>query len=372
MCRLILFLFCLLNSLSLQAFHLDGRARPKKLNVHEPLPVQDHFKQARFCLSSEQVVTEPLGLLQAAKDALRYIKRHEARSIHLIDPVHFSSILSLDAVKKTLQFIAQTIEQDKKNGDFRILKPSFLNKHFSSIAWKADTVGAQKHRIALPADNKIRLTSYAVFSAQGSREKTDVHNCALYTLLDDSIAKRFSKQEIVAGALEQKSLRQKSRALAWVSREVLEDALMNGTVLVTFPDDGSCLLNVHLNNGYAYDKALADRTDQKRYWFFKDIGSKAHEAKSRVERIKNRKDVIFAGDLQNIGLGKVIALRHNNPKTNVPELRLGILADAGSAFHNNLYQLDYFAGLLQGRDQLRSVMSERPSFTQACILYKYT
>ena len=358
---------------NLLPFHLDGlkkRLRQKEVTRTAHLPVERFFKQAPFVLTSEQIATKPLALQEAAKDALRYIKRHEATSIHIVDPVNFSAILSLELVKKTLQFIVQIIEEDKKTGVFRILNPKFLNKHFSSIAWIADKESAERHAIKLPDNKSIRLTTYAVFNAQGRREKSEEYNCGLYALNDDNIAKRFTKQEIIAGALDEEPFLKKRTPLAWVTRDVLEDATMNGTVLITLPDDGSRLLNVHKNNGHVYDKRLTDRRNQRRYWFFKDIGTQTHEAKHRLERIKQRDNVIFAGDLQNIGLGKLIALRHLNPKTNLPELRLGILADTGNAFRNNLYQLDYFAGLVQGPDELREIIRQRPTFSKACILYK--
>ncbi|MBM3893524.1 hypothetical protein FJ365_03960 [Candidatus Dependentiae bacterium] len=357
----------------LQAFHLDSRGARfvvKRFAQRVPLEMSSYFAKKKFMLKEEQVVTQPLALQQAAKDALRYIKSHEATHIHTVDPIGFSSILSLNQVKNTLQFIADTIEADKKSGVFRILNQRFINKHFSSVAWRPDNKAAAKHHITLPDAHQIRLTTYAVFSVQGSRTKSTDYPCALYAVADPKLAKRFTKKQIIDGALDDSRYAKKCMPLAWVTEQALEDAMMNGTVLVTFPDDGSRLLNVHCNNCIPYDRKLKNRSEQQRYWFFKDIGSKEHEAARRIERIKNRKDVIFAGDLHNIGLGKLIALRHKNPLTKQPELRLGILADTGSAFYNNLYQLDYFAGLAQGGEELKQIIRGRPSFSQACILYK--
>ncbi len=370
---LILFLYCTLYSCFLQAFHLDSTGTQfiaKRLGHYAPLEVGNFFEKKKFYLTTEQIITDPLALQQVAKDTLRYIKRHEATHIHTVDPVGFAAILSLQSVKNTLQFICQTVEEDKKTGRHRLLQQPFINKHFSSVAWRADTRAATYSNITLPDDNHIRLTTYAVFNMQGSRHKTEKYNCGLYALHDDTLAKRFTKQQIIAGALEHVSYLKKRTPLAWVTQQALEDALMHGTMLVAFPDDGSRLLNVHKNNGIAYDRSIKDRTEQRRYWFFKDIGTKTHEAASRIEKIKNRKDVIFAGDLHNIGFGKLIALRHENPQTRQLEMRLGILADTGSAFYNNLYQLDYFAGLAEGYDDLRHIIRQRPTFTKACILYK--
>jgi hypothetical protein len=373
MYRKILLLWIGFGIIFVQAFHLDStgpRFGTKRFAQLAPLEIGSYFAKKKFMLSGEQVVTQPLALQQAAKDALRYIKRYEATHIHTVDPIGFSAILPLSDVKNTLQFIVDTVEADKKNGVFRILNQRFINKHFSSVAWQADHKAAATHHIALPDQHHIRLTTYAVFSVQGSRTKSNQYPCALYAIADPKLAKRFTKQQIIDGALDDQRYAQKCLPLAWVTQQALEDAMMNGTVLVTFPDDGSRLLNVHRNNAVAYDRTLKNRSQQQRYWFFKDIGTKEHEAARRIERIKNRKDVIFAGDLHNIGLGKLIALRHKNPQTNEPELRLGILADTGSAFYNNLYQLDYFAGLAQGGEELKQIIRGRPTFSQACILYK--
>jgi hypothetical protein len=91
---------------------------------------------------------------------------------------------------------------------------------------------------------------------------------------------------------------------------------------------------------------------------------------ARIARIKKRKQVVFAGDLHNIGLGKLIAIRYHNPQTEQPEVRLGILADTGGAFKNNLYQLDFFGGLVDSHDVLKATMRQVPDYVSAAVLYK--
>ncbi len=83
-----------------------------------------------------------------------------------------------------------------------------------------------------------------------------------------------------------------------------------------------------------------------------------------------RKKVIFAGDLTNIGVGKIIAIKHINPTTKKSEIQLGVLADTGGAFTNNLYQLDLFLGMYSDKKQLKKQQQQYPNSTQAYLLYK--
>ncbi|NDD55162.1 hypothetical protein EBZ39_15080 [bacterium] len=358
---------------NLDAFHVDN------LDTNMPatsypgtVTINPFFEHKKFYLTEEKIKTDPLALQQAARDALRYIQRRAGTHMHVLSPKHFSHLLSLEGVKNTLSFIANCIEEDKHTGRYRILEPSFLNKHFSCLVWRADHASAQQHNVDVPGDGRIRLTTYSVFNVPGNSTKTDAFDCALYAVRNYAIVKRFTKQQIVAGALEKKHQHKNREVLAWVSRTSLEEALMHGTVLVSFPDGKSRLLNVHVNNGRPYDKTKKDRQDQERYWFFKEIGGHTRGGMTPVERLERRKQVVFAGDLHNIGLGKLIAIRYQNPATNQPELRLGILADTGGAFHNNLYQLDFFAGLVDSHDALRQIIREVPIHVRASILYKRT
>jgi len=369
--------------IGIHAFHIDNEDVKKKPGTNggfvntsassffKPVPL------SKSSISREKVLTDPISLLHAAKDTLRYIDLHEQDRYQTIAPGHFDDILSLDQVKKTLRYVVDVIEEDKKMGKevgkemvkFRILDPKFIAKQFNFIAWTADSQTAQNNNVTLPKNGALRLTNYAVFVITGSKTKTKQYNCALYEIRDHSLPKKISKQNVLAGVLEQPKYQKKVRPLAWVSRDGLEEALMQGTVLVKFDDSSYKIFNVHLNNGIAFEKNKPV-LQQKRYWFFKELKHSAKSVETFKNKIKRRSGVIFAGDIHNIGTGKLIALRHTNPVTKQPEIRLGVLADTGSAFVNNLYQLDFFAGLFSSRSALSQHMKQLPIYTHAYLLSK--
>ena len=52
------------------------------------------------------------------------------------------------------------------------------------------------------------------------------------------------------------------------------------------------------------------------------------------------------------------------------EIRLGILADTGSAFVNNLYQLDLYCGIFRNRREFDNWRKTLPNVVDAYILVK--
>jgi len=140
---------------------------------------------------------------------------------------------------------------------------------------------------------------------------------------------------------------------------------MQGSILVKMPDNNYRLFNVDKNNGYVYDKKIKDPKDQKRYWYFREIKDRKKE-----NVFLDKGGAIFAGDIYNIGLGKIIAIMYQNPSTKKEEIRVGVLADAGGAFTNNLYQLDLFAGVFRSKSKFNQWLSNLPNAVEAYILVK--
>jgi hypothetical protein len=353
---------------ALRAFHIDNPGS-KAVQAKTNLPVHKFFHDELFYAQGYTIETDPLYLLQAAKDTLAYLQARQKNRSSITNPSTFIDLLSYAKVIETLKFIVTTTEQDKKTGVFRLTNPTFLQKNFSCIAWHADRNGAQKNGIKL-TNNNIRLTSYAIFSVKGNRRKTADYPCALYALKSSKTKTQFTKQQILAGTLEKGANRNNYKALAWVSRQSLEDALIHGTVLVNFSGGESKIFQVNKHNNIAYNKQNKNMLTQKRYWFFKELKGSSRLQGNLIDRFKRRKQVIFAGDINHIGIGKVIAIAHRNPLTNKKEMRLGILADTGGAFTNNLYQLDLFAGIINGHAQYHHYLRHLPPTTKACVLYK--
>jgi hypothetical protein len=367
-CATVIFLALITSHGNLCAFHIDNpgsKAIPAKTN----LPVHKFFHDELFFAQGYTIETNPLYLLQAAKDTLVYLQTRQKNRSSITNPSTFTDLLSYAKVVETLKFIITTTEQDKKTGRYRLTDPTFLQKNFSCIAWHADRNGAQRNGIKL-TNNNIRLTSYAIFSVKGNHRKTADYPCALYALKNNTIKTQFTKQQILAGILERSAYRNNYKALAWVSRQSLEDALIHGTVLVHFHDGSSKIFQVNKHNNIAYNKKNKNMLTQKRYWFFKELKGSTRLQGNLIDRFKMRKQVIFAGDINHIGIGKVIAITHRNPLTNKKEMCLGILADTGGAFTNNLYQLDLFAGIINGHAQYQHYLKCLPPTTKACVLYK--
>jgi len=367
--------FCIALIISISGaaygFHMDNVVvQSSKKSIRSTLPVCDFFTESPSAVNKAAIVTSPLYLLQAAHDSLAYLNACKSKSDCISNPTGFRKILSVDDVKKTLRFVISTIEQDRATGNYRILDSNFLKKHFACIKWSADWHCAQDHNVKMPHDGRIRLTMYGVFSVKGNNKKTANYPCGLYKVSDLALCKKYTKQQILAGVLEKSENRKKCTALAWVSRQSLEDALMHGTVLVNFPD-GSCkVLNVDRHNGIAYDRCQKNILAQKRYWFFRELKSSAKQCKQSVQKFKSRRGVVFAGDLYHIGFGKFIALSYKNPQTQKHEMRLGVLADTGGAFVNNLYQLDLFGGVFGSHNELTSYLKTIPTSARAVVLYK--
>ncbi|MFH0898977.1 MAG: hypothetical protein V1855_05335, partial [bacterium] len=285
----------------------------------------------------ERVVTDPLYLQRVAQDTLDYIDRFEYTHKHVLEPVTFnSSILPLSKVRETLQFIVDVIENDKKRGKFRILDPKFISRNFASIKWLGDYEHAKRNNDIFAQDGKVRLTHYAVFQIVGRYEKTKKYCKPLYCLPHED--------EEAGGALA-------STPLVWLTEKGYQDALMQGTVFVEMPDGVVRAFRLHLTQNMNDYKEM--KKDDRRYYFC-EIKGKYFER--MYTRCIQRKGIVLAGDIYNVGIGKIIAFSYRNRKTNRLEMRLGVLADTGGAFVKTVYKMDYFAGIFKNRENLRKHM----------------
>jgi len=139
---------------------------------------------------------------------------------------------------------------------------------------------------------------------------------------------------------------------------------MQGTIEV---DVGGVrrLFNVHRHNGIAYRAGVKDPDDQDRFWYFRAVsglrGWSTAEGGITVEP-----QVTVAGDVYNLGLGRVFALSSPGPEG--PQLRLTVLADTGGAFQPNLFQLDWLAGTFPSHEAFKAAVAEVPPYVRADVL----
>ncbi|MBD3273167.1 hypothetical protein GF385_02335 [Candidatus Dependentiae bacterium] len=331
----------------------------KKKGISIKNPYTSKFlKLTKKKVTAFKIDTNPITLQKAAKYSLELLKDKKNTK---------NRIINTKKVKETLRFIIALIENDKKNKrPFRILNTNFLNKYFKFIRWSGDIQNAKKHgKIIKPGS--IYLTHYATFEINGNYKQTKKYPYALYQIInkyfDQDLRFKISKQNVLRGRLNLPIYKNKVKPLVWVTRQGLEEALMQGTTIVKMPNGKKRIFCVNKNNGFAYDQNIKKRENQKRYWYFKEL-------KNNNFNIINLGKTVFAGDIYNIGLGKIIAIRYKNRINKKIEMRLGILADSGGAFVNNLYQLDYYGGAFKNHKDFYSWVKPMPRNVQSFILIK--
>ncbi|MGL5741329.1 MAG: hypothetical protein ACRCXC_01635 [Legionella sp.] len=332
-----------------------------------------HFVSARPLPSTVYEINGP-ALCATAKETLAYINKgsqYDQRVIH--GGKVFSVPLAL--VKATLVFICQN--QNKMND------PVFIKKHFEFVRWYHDTeqtkvLRGNKPLIANLPKDKILMTKYYVHRAKAASKPTPAFPYALYALpqdeetltLEEADAKpgltrlQYGKQAILKGALANKHV----PVLAYLSRDDLEAAIMQGTIVADFGSSHSKeqIFNVHRCNNIAYDK-VKNPYQQERYWYFKPVNGIKGYGKDAQQKITVNPEVTFAGDLEQLGLGKLLMVQYPNRNGKIVT-RAGILADTGGAFQNNLYQIDFLAGSYAGKDAFYQGTHHLPNYVDAYFM----
>ncbi|MGF1603821.1 MAG: hypothetical protein ACFCU8_17710 [Thermosynechococcaceae cyanobacterium] len=267
---------------------------------------------------------------------------------------------------KTLDFMISVLYEDiLSNRPTRLKDPKFINDNFKVIKWKP-------YNPKSPEQSQLRITKYAVFRHLGSRTKTAEFTTPIYQINDqfanDGFQNRYTKQQVLSGIFNAGGVEAgKVKPIAYLSREGLEDALLQGTVLIKFPDGGSAFFNVDRNNGMQYVRGVKQRS-QKRYWYFKEVKAIKGYGGENVEKIPVKPGVTFAGDILNIGLGKIIVIEQGTGANK--KLQLGAIADTGGAFLPNLHQLDFLAGIFQNKADFQTYLNKHSDYAGAYILVK--
>jgi hypothetical protein len=308
------------------------------------------------------------------KDLLKVIKnvrKYYAENSESDKAISSNGILGnkgimISDVLDTLDYMAQILEEDIKEGkETRLKDPNFISKNFDVIRW-------YPYKSPNKSKEQIRITKYAIFKHKGSKVKTKEFDTALYKLLspydENNFYKKYSKQDVLSGIFENNGKEKgKVEPLCYLTREGLEEALMEGTLLVTFPDNTSKFFNVDRNNGITYVKGLKPR-NQKRYWYFRESQGINGYGKEFDKRVKIEPLVTFAGDVFNVGLGKIVAYKYKI--SGKDKLGIGIIGDTGGAFLPNLYQLDFLAGIFNSRKDFQYFSQNLPEYAEAYFLVK--
>ncbi len=341
-------------------------------------PVIDEWQKYKFSIQGSQVLSpgklpksnikfQQADLLIVLVNTRKYFQDHAAE-----DPNIFRKGLldtqgvTVEDIIKTLDFMITVLREDiTNNRPTRLQNPEFINNNFRVIKWSAHNPNNKKQ-------NQVRITKYAVFEHTGSRTKTSTYNIPIYSLKQDNIVDKFytryTKQDVLSGIYEPGGKEHgRVKPLAYLTRAGLEEALMQGTILINFTDGSQAFFNVDRNNGISYVQGLKP-TAQKRYWYFKQVDAIKGYGHNIDAKISIKPGVTFAGDILNIGLGRIVVIEHT--RNGRKQLQMGVMADTGGAFLPNLHQLDFLAGTFKNRREFTQHIRQLPEYATAYFLVK--
>lgn len=336
-----------------------SQASPSFVNSHPDNQIAYHGNSKALC--------------QTARNTLAYLNKGPQYDPQVI---HDGKVMTipLERVKKTLLFICNN---QKKLGD-----RDFFKRNFEFIRWYPDSSNARQLSRTKPLlqhlpKDKILMTKYFVHLAKASSKPTATHPYALYALPADEMNLsleeanknpnltrfKYGKQAILKGVLNNQAIAK----LAYLTRDDLETSLLQGTVVADFGAPvGKKIFNVHRNNNISYDRAKGPY-EQERYWYFKEVDGIKGYGKDANHKITVYPEVTFAGDLTQFGLGKILLIQYKD-KSGTTQTKLGVLADTGGAFANNLYQIDYLAGSFSGKEGLYRATRNLPDYVDAYFM----
>jgi len=296
-----------------------------------------------------------------------------------------------ERIRATLEFVCAVAAEDARVGrSSRLTDPAFLQRHFELLRWQPDRARAAQLASGkpllqnLPAE-RLLLTKYYVRVASGSAAQTAATPHALYGLPHDeaqlplaeadalgTAITRFQlgKQAIVASetaAASANDMAQRAPPLIWLSRADLEGALLQGTAVIEDDAGQKRYFNVHRNNGIAYDRTRKPE-EQERYWYFKAVPGVLGYGKDADYKIPVQPLVTVAGDIFQLGLGRLVLLR--TEEAGEPTYRLNVMADTGGAFHDNLYQLDWLSGYYRDWAGYHAANRHISDYAEAWLLLK--
>lgn len=344
-----------------------------RLDKNPTLEVMDNFKASELC--------------SVAEGTHRYLTKFPEDKFAVHAGKVFKHEITLSKVKKTLAFICNTYREDvREKRNSRMHDVDFLKANFDFYRWSPDIKTAQalarkssnetktSMLNAIP-ENKIFLTKYYTKLLTASNVKTSTHNQALYALPYDEVGlsqqeadknlaltrHKYTRQQVIEGVLETKKL---AEPLVWLSEEALHDVLLQGTGVLEV-DGKRRYFNVHRNNGIAYDYTIGKR-EQARYWYFAEVPGVMGYGEIIDNKIALSPHVSFAGNVAQLGLGKLFMVAFQQNEKLVA--RMGVLADQGGAFDNNLFQLDLLVDSYYGWSDYHLANKHMPDYAKAWLM----
>ena len=286
----------------------------------------------------------------------------------------FKGIITLDDVQDTINFLANAAKKTPKQ-----LKSHWFYKHyFDFYRWYSDGTLCPAKIGKLPrgwkgSPENLRITKYRICKIHGSRIKTKKYSFPLYPRPSDEVSKTrdyirnnpeefirfaYKKNEISAGVLEHKGI---LKPIAWVTPQGYEELAMQGSAVIDFEDGTEPqTFQVVVGNG----KEGADK-----YWFVAPYEKKKPSKKYPI-KVEPVAGVSFAGNIVDVGFGKVLVMVGKNPLTLEKEMKVGVLVDTGSAFQDNLCKLDLFTGYFEDHHLFDEHCKQYPHTAEVYILIK--
>lgn len=294
------------------------------------------------------VVSDSRAVAAAAADALAWIDAHPA-------PDLFGE-LGIGPARDSLARIVEIAAEDALSGADRLADPAFLAAEFQLWRWTPDAAGARAR--GLRVDERIRLTRYFVPQVEGAAQKGGAFTAALYADPGEPHRSRHTRAEVFGGVYERDPV---ATPLCWLRPADAYDALLQGSIEV-----GGRLLNVDVHNGRPYRPGVAAEA-QEALWYFREVDA-LYGVGGPGDKLRLQDGASVAGDVHNLGVGRVFALEYPGPTGT--SLRLVVLGDTGGAFQPNLFQLDWLAGRFPDRAALYAATASVPDRVRAGLLVR--
>ncbi|MFM2162547.1 MAG: hypothetical protein RLZZ383_2059 [Pseudomonadota bacterium] len=262
--------------------------------------------------------------------------------------------LSPDAREASLLMAAMAENARRLDGVDVWDDPAWVARTFDAARWTGDRAGSE---------GRVRLTKYLAYERDGAPSRTPERPIALYAApADDALRLRYTRQDVVGGVYERGGASEGAAApIAWVREDDLYRALLQGTIVLRYPDGSRHTFNVDVNNGIPYDRAQREQALQRRYWYFREVeGLYGYGPKD--DRILVEPGATVAGDVQNFGVGTLFWIDTGK------QLRVASLSDTGGAFEPNLGQLDWLAGTFPDDATFHAAVADLPDWVVAGIL----
>lgn len=318
-------------------------------------------------------------LCEVANNTQQYIEAFPEDSF----AVHSGNVIegvNLARVVKTLEFLCLSAEKTT-------FSQEYLLKNFDFYRWipdkeQANALAAQsanavkKRLLTNIPEQQIFITKYYTKLLDARETPSAKFNQALYSLPYDEqglsleqadknkqnlTRYQLTRQQIIKGALQENDL---AKPLIWLTEEGLHDVLLQGTGVVDIAGKRR-YFNVHRNNGIAYDYTLGKR-EQSRYWYFAEVPSILGYGQTLDDKIAIKPEVTFAGNVKQLGLGKLFLINYQVGDKSINNI--GVLADQGGAFENNLFQLDFLKGSYFGWKDYYQANKHLPDYANTWLM----